>query len=209
MTLSPVPFDITYLCVRFTASVFCCRPRDTCEKILTASRIFTTVGSDEKKRLLVEDFKIPEDHIFHSRDTSFAQGVARVTDGYGVDVILNSLSGERLQASWECIAPFGRFIEIGKADIMANSSLPMGIFAKNVTFAAVDLVSIVNTNKKLATQLFTKTMGLIAEGSLGGPHPLHLYPLAEAENAFRFMQSGNSTGRIVITRTENDQVTVS
>ncbi|ROW00409.1 hypothetical protein VMCG_07295 [Cytospora schulzeri] len=90
---------------------------------------------------------------------------------------------------------------------MANSLLPMGIFAKNVTFAAVDLVSIVKTNKKLATQLFTKTMGLIAEGSLRGPRPLHLYPLAEAENAFRFMQSGNNTGRIVITRTENDQVT--
>lgn len=132
-----------------------------------------------------------------------------MTDGIGVDVVLNSLAGEGLQASWESIAPFGRFIEIGKADIMANSSLPMGIFAKNVTFAAVDLVSIVKSNTKLARDLFTKTMQLIASGSLWGPMPLHLYPLAEAEKAFRFIQSGNNTGRTIITRTENDQVTVS
>ncbi|KAJ2998897.1 hypothetical protein NUW58_g172 [Xylaria curta] len=171
------------------------------------AEIFATVGSEEKKRLLVEQFNIPENHIFHSRDTSFAQGIARVTDGYGVDVILNSLAGESLQAGWECIAPFGRFIEIGKADIMANSSLPMGIFAKNITFAAVDLVSIVKTNMKLASELFIKTMGLIANGSLQGPKPLHLYPLAEVEKAFRFMQSGNSTGRIIITRTTHDLVT--
>ena len=157
----------------------------------------------------MDEFNIPEDYIFHSRDTSFAQGITRVTDGVGVDVVLNSLAGEGLRASWECIAPFGRFIEIGKADIMANSSLPMGIFARNVTFAAVDLVSIVKTNIKLARELFTRTMELIADGSLRGPMPLHLYPLSEAEKAFRFMQSGNNTGRIIITRTENDQVTVS
>lgn len=167
------------------------------------------MGSDEKKRLLVEDLDIPESHIFHSRDTSFAQGIGRMTDGIGVDVVLNSLAGEGLQASWECIAPFGRFIEIGKSDIMANSSLPMAMFAKNVTFAAVDLVSLVKTNMKLGHELFTKTMELILDGSLRGPTPLHLYPLAEVEKAFRFMQSGKNTGRIIITKTENAEVTVS
>lgn len=48
----------------------------------------------------------------------------RVTTGYVVDVILNSLSGYGLRASWQCVAPFGRFIETGKADITGNSSLP-------------------------------------------------------------------------------------
>lgn len=177
--------------------------------MLTGNRIYATVGSEEKKRLLVEELHIPEDHIFHSRDTSFAQGIARVTDGIGVDVVLNSLAGEGLQASWECVAPFGRFIEIGKSDIMANSSLPMAMFAKNVTFAAMDLATLVRTNMKLGIELFTKVTELILDGSLRRPTPLHLYPLAEAEKAFRFMQSGNNTGRIIITKTENEQVTVS
>ena len=177
--------------------------------MLTENRIYATVGSDEKKRLLVEELNIPEDHIFHSRDTSFAQGIARMTDGVGVDVVLNSLAGDGLQASWECVAPFGRFIEIGKSDIMANSSLPMAMFAKNVTFAAVDLATLVKTNMKLGIKIFTTVMELILDGSLRVPTPLHLYPLSEAEKAFRFMQSGNNTGRVIITKSEHDQVTVS
>lgn len=68
--------------------------------------IFVTVGSDEKKQLLIDMYKIPESHILYSRDLSFAQGIKRLTKR-GVDIVLNSLAGEGLVASWECIAPYG------------------------------------------------------------------------------------------------------
>lgn len=58
----------------------------------------------------------------------------------------NSLLGKGLRASWECVAPFERFVEIGKADLFANPSFPMPMFAKNVTFAAADLAEIVRAN---------------------------------------------------------------
>lgn len=67
--------------------------------------VYTTVGSDDKKQLLMKLYGIPEDHIFYSRNTSFSQGVMRMTNGRGVDVVLNSLSGESLLASWDCVAP--------------------------------------------------------------------------------------------------------
>ena len=53
----------------------------------------------------METYGVAEDHICYSRNTSFAQGIMRMTDNKGVDVVLNSLSGEGLTASWECIAP--------------------------------------------------------------------------------------------------------
>ena len=68
--------------------------------------IFVTVGSGEKKQLLIDTYKIPESHILYSRDLSFAQGIKRLTKR-GVDIVLNSLAGEGLVASWECIAPYG------------------------------------------------------------------------------------------------------
>ena len=68
------------------------------------AEIFVTVGSDKKKKLVMDLYDIPENHIFFSRNTSFAQGIMRITKDRGVDVILNSLSGEGLRASWECIA---------------------------------------------------------------------------------------------------------
>ncbi|CAH0052187.1 unnamed protein product [Clonostachys solani] len=170
------------------------------------AEIFATVGTEEKRELLKSKFGIPDDHIFYSRNTSFAQGIQRVTKGYGVDVVLNSIAGDGLTASWECIAPYGRFIEIGKADIRANSSLSMGHFAKNASFAAVDLYHITLTNQRMTSQLMGKVIELISEGTIRAPQPLHAYSLSDTENAFRYMQSGKNTGRILLIKGDGDIV---
>ncbi|KAI1340369.1 hypothetical protein F5Y15DRAFT_423306 [Xylariaceae sp. FL0016] len=164
---------------------------------VTGAEVFATVGNEDKRQFLVEKFGIPEDHIFYSRDTSFAQGIMRITDGYGVDVVLNSLSGDGLRASWECVAPYGRFVEIGKADIMANSSLPMACFAKNVSFSAFDLVHLSQSDEELTAKLLKDTVNLLGKGAQH-PMPLHVYPVSKAEQAFRYLQSGKNIGRIVI-----------
>ncbi|KAI0857122.1 hypothetical protein F4860DRAFT_367760 [Xylaria cubensis] len=168
------------------------------------AEIFVTVGSDEKKQLIMTNFGIPEDHIFYSRDSSFTLGVKRVAGS--VDVLLNSLSGTGLQASWECIAPYGRFIELGKVDIIANSSLPMAQFAKNVAFAAVDLHHVASSNPRLHRSLVESAINLLASGQVQPPTPLHRYPVSEAEKAFRYIQSGQNTGRTIITLNPKDIV---
>ncbi|OTA80299.1 hypothetical protein M434DRAFT_401803 [Hypoxylon sp. CO27-5] len=162
------------------------------------AEIFATVGFEKKKQLLINTFGIPDDHIFYSRNTSFARGIMRMTNGSGVDVILNSLSGDKLQASWECIAPYGRFIEIGKTDIGKNTALPMAHFAQNVSFCAIDLLHIVQTNARLTRELVQAVMDMIANGEAACPTPLHVYPVTQVEKAFRFMQGGKNTGRIII-----------
>ncbi|TGJ80280.1 hypothetical protein E0Z10_g8483 [Xylaria hypoxylon] len=175
---------------------------------MIGAEVLATVGSNNKKQLLMDRFGIPEDHIFYSRDTSFAQAVKRVTGGYGVDVLLNSLSGDSLRASWECIAPYGRFVEIGKVDISANSPLPMGHFAKNTSFAAIDMVHIHMTDKQLTRQLMQKALDLAANADfLGTPFPLHFFPASQVEKAFRLMQSGKHSGRILVNVQDSDEVT--
>lgn len=79
--------------------------------------VYATVGSQAKKDHIVNTYGVPEDHIFNSRDLSFAAGIKRMTNGKGVDVVLNSLAGEALRESWNCLAWFGRFVELGKKDI--------------------------------------------------------------------------------------------
>lgn len=90
------------------------------------AEIFVTVSSSGKKEYLMETYNIAADHIFNSRDLSFAQGIKRVTGGRGVDVVINSLAGEALRQTWLCVAPFGRFIEVGKRDIGEWISLRAG-----------------------------------------------------------------------------------
>ncbi|KAI0385542.1 polyketide synthase PksD [Hypomontagnella monticulosa] len=165
---------------------------------MIGAEVFATVGYEHKKQLLMSLYGIPASHIFYSRNLSFRQGVLRITNGYGVDVVLNSLVGESLIASWECLAPCGRFIEIGKADIEANSVLPMGRFVNNKTFAAVDLLQIVLHQKEMARELIHKAMQLASAGTVQYPRPLRTYDVCDIEDAFRYIQSGRNSGRVVI-----------
>lgn len=173
------------------------------------AEVFATVGHERKKQLLMDLYNVPADHILYSRDISFASGILRVTEGYGVDVVLNSLVGELLSASWECIAPHGRFVEIGKADINANSALPMSHFAKNVSFAAVDLRYIFLHRQDIAKRMLDNVMKLAGDGHISHPKPLHVYDVCAVEDAFRYFQSGKNTGRTVTRVDSSIEVDVS
>lgn len=120
---------------------------------MVGAEVFATLGFDDKKELLIDLLRILADQVFYSRNTAFAKGIMHTSNGYGVHVVLNSLVGEGLRASWECVAPYGRIIELGKADINANSSLPMACFAKNVSFSTVDLRHIAYCRKETGRKL--------------------------------------------------------
>jgi NADPH:quinone reductase-like Zn-dependent oxidoreductase/malonyl CoA-acyl carrier protein transacylase/SAM-dependent methyltransferase len=176
---------------------------------MLGAEVYVTVGYDHKKQLLIEQYGIPAANIFYSRDLSFVQGILRVTNGYGVDVVLNSLVGEGQKSSWECVAPYGRFIEIGKADIYANASLPMASFANNRTFSAVDIRDLAFHRQKVSKALFHRTMDLVREGAIYCPKPINKFPVSAIEDAFRYLQSGKSSGRIIVTLEHSDKVPAS
>jgi len=167
-------------------------------KHLGAEMVLVTVGSREKKELVMKEYGIPEEHVFWSRNTSFAKGVMRVTKGRGVDVVVNSLSGEGLVASWGCVAAYGRFIEIGKRDIMANANLPMAGFAKNASFIGFDATTWHKARPAEARESLERLVVLFGSGVLHTARPLHLYDIGEVEDVFRLMQDGKTAGKIVM-----------
>ncbi len=87
----------------------------------------------------MKEFGIRQDHIFHSRDGSFYTDLMEVTQGRGVDLVLNSLSGELLHTSWKCVAEFGKMLEIGKRDFVGRGQLAMDTFEANRMFVGVDM----------------------------------------------------------------------
>lgn len=167
------------------------------------AEIFATVGSSSKADLLHERYGIPRDHIFSSRTTAFYSGIKRMTGGHGVDVVLNSLSGEMFRQSTNLVAPFGRFVEIGRKDFMDDVLMPMGFLLKNITFAYVDLNLIMDENKPLARRLLRDVADLAHSGSIR-PVTLTVMPISEIETAFRQIQAGKHTGKIIL-RVEEDQ----
>ncbi|PKY05111.1 KR-domain-containing protein [Aspergillus campestris IBT 28561] len=168
--------------------------------------IFTTVSSESKKQFLMDQYNIPGEHIFSSRNTLFAKGIRRLTGNKGVDVVLNSLASDEFIASWESIAPYGLFVEIGKNDILSNSKLPMGQFEKNVSFSAFDLVAMSVDRPQLVISALEEVFDLIEGRKLPVPQSAQIYEVGEIEQAFRQMQSGKNMGKAVIELRDDDQV---
>lgn len=99
------------------------------------AEVFCTVSTEEKKKFLI-DFcpGVAEDHVLDSRSIAFERDVMGLTNGRGVDLVINSLAGPLLQASVRCLAVGGRFLELGKVDIIQRRALSMEHFDKSISF---------------------------------------------------------------------------
>ncbi|PLB54129.1 putative polyketide synthase [Aspergillus steynii IBT 23096] len=175
---------------------------------LVGATILATVGSVAKKALLMDRYGIPEDQIFYSRDTSFVSGVKRATAGRGVDVVLNSLAGDGLLASLDCIAPGGRFIEIGRKDIDSNSNLPMSALSKNVSFIVFDGSVFLRRYPARCRSNLQRLVDMFSWGELRPVEPFHVYDVGDVETVFRKVQMGESMGKFVFEVTPESRVQV-
>ena len=159
------------------------------------AEIFTTAGTDEKRKYLNS---LGIEHIFDSRSLKFYDEIKEVTNGYGVDVVLNAQDGDALWKSFSLLAPYGRFIEIGKKDISLNSGLPMRDFNRNLTFSAIDIDRMFK-EKVITIQRLLKEIGDLFKNGTFKAGPVKVFPANEVSEAFRFMSKSKHIGKIVVT----------
>lgn len=161
-------------------------------------KVFTTVGSAEKRAYLQQRFpQLSVEAFANSRDTSFEQHVLLHTKGRGVDMVLNSLAEEKLQASIRCLARHGRFLEIGKYDLSNNSPLGMALFLKNVAFHGILLDALFEEGNRE----WEEVSQLLKEGIMGGvvqPLKTTVFERDQVEEAFRYMAQGKHIGKVVL-----------
>ncbi len=162
------------------------------------AEIYATAGNEEKRAFL-RGLGVP--HVMDSRSLQFAEDIQALTAGKGVDVVLNAMAGEALRKSFALLAPYGRFVEIGKKDIAENSGLPMETFNRNVSFSAIDLDRIFRDRTPLAQHLFEATTQGFALGHFRAL-PTMVFPAADAESAFRYMAQSKHIGKIVLDLSE-------
>ncbi|KAH8660627.1 putative polyketide synthase [Xylariales sp. PMI_506] len=165
---------------------------------------YCTVGSPAKIDFLTRELGVPKERVFHSRDDSFVADVMRATNGIGVDLVLNSLSGELLHASWKCVAAGGSMVDLGKRDFLGRGQLAMHPFVGNRAFFGVDLgVMIINSKEKLVPFL-NQAIDLVREGKTFPLHPTTIFEVDKIQEAFRYMQKGVHMGRIVVRIPEDE-----
>lgn len=137
-----------------------------------------------------------ESNIGNSRDTSFEKMIKERTNGKGVDFVLNSLSEEKLLASVRCLGQGGTFLEIGKFDIMNNSSFGMSIFQNEITLRSVfadNLTYRPDMRKRVHTLIDTDLKNGIIQ-----PLKSTIFQVDEIEKAFRYLSTGKHIGKVLI-----------
>uniref|UniRef100_A0A8C2AHL1 Fatty acid synthase n=1 Tax=Cyprinus carpio TaxID=7962 RepID=A0A8C2AHL1_CYPCA len=172
-------------------------------------RVFTTVGSGEKKAYLQERFpQLTAESFANSRDASFEQHVMLQTQGKGVDLVLNSLAEEKLQASLRCLARHGRFLEIGKYDLSNNTPLGMALFLKNVAFHGILLDALFEEGNREWEEVSELLKKGIASGVVQ-PLRTTVFERNQVEDAFRYMAQGKHIGKVLLqVRSEETSSTV-
>ncbi|RAH79597.1 putative polyketide synthase [Aspergillus japonicus CBS 114.51] len=175
---------------------------------MIGAEIYCTVGGESKVKYLVRNCDIPRSHSFHWRNPSFVRDVMEATNGRGVDVVLNSLAGDLLCASWTCVAEFGVMVEIGIRDFRRKAKLSMELFEANRTFAGLELKEISRVRPWMVTEVLKRCVDWIEAGVITPDTISNIVPAAHIYEAFRFMQSGTHIGKIVITMPDDPMALV-
>lgn len=150
-------------------------------------------SASERKRDFLRALGVQ--HVVDSRSIGFADEVRAITQGEGIDVVLNSLAGEFIPASMALLRENGRFIEIGKADIWSQERVKA--FRSDITYAAFDLVMVTMQDPLMLSTLMQQVVAGVEAGEYK-PLPYTVFNQSEAVDAFRYMAQGRHVGKILI-----------
>ncbi|KAL4866681.1 hypothetical protein BDV12DRAFT_198902 [Aspergillus spectabilis] len=175
---------------------------------MQGAEIWATVGTVEKKMaLLAMGLGIQDDHILYSRDRLSPRKLLEQRGGRGLDVILCSARGELVQEYWSCIAPNGRFIDIGRTEVLEAGTLALDVFRQNATFASFDLELLSKDCPDIIGQLMAETHALY-EQDIIQPITHTTYPLSEIDRALTSFTKGAHIGKLVVTYEQDKEAMI-
>nr|CAF05651.1 TubF protein [Archangium disciforme] len=156
--------------------------------------VYATAGSEPKRELLRS---LGVTLAMDSRAPGFDDQLLQHTQGRGVDVVLNSLSGEFLSRSLGVLARHGRFVELGVRDMLSGGTLPLAPFERGLTFLAAQI----DPGMKGYRELMGEALRQIERGELE-PLPYTAWPLERVAEALQLVSKGRHVGKVVLTPEE-------
>ena len=156
--------------------------------------VFATASSPMRRALLG---RLGVAGVFDSRSHSFVDDILAATGGDGVDVVLNSLSGELMKQSIRLLRPFGRFLEIGKRDLYRNAQIGIRPLRHNESYFAIDMDELMAHRPALGGAVLAEVEAMLRDGQLRAL-PYRSFGFAEVIDAFRLMQASGHVGKIVL-----------
>ncbi|NEB37225.1 type I polyketide synthase [Streptomyces sp. SID14515] len=139
------------------------------------------------KHAVLREMGLADDHIASSRTLDFEPQFHAVTGGCGVDVVLNALTGEFLEASLRLMSEGARFLEMGKADLRDPDDVP--------GYQAFDLIE---AGPERIGQMLRELLVLFDRGVLTLPE-ITTWDVHRAPEALRALSQAQLVGKAVLT----------
>ncbi|WP_332979349.1 SDR family NAD(P)-dependent oxidoreductase [Microcoleus sp. A003_D6] len=158
------------------------------------AEVFATAGSERKLDYLKS---IGVHHTIAYRETDFRDEVFRLTENRGVDVVLNTLSGDALQKGIEVLAPGGRYVELAMTAWKSGSSLDLSRLVDNQTILSLDLRRLLMRRSPETREYLDQMVAALDRGAGEGMVD-RVFPLSQIRNAFQYLESRENIGKIVI-----------
>jgi NADPH:quinone reductase-like Zn-dependent oxidoreductase len=175
------------------------------------AEVFATAGTDEKVALARS---FGAHHVINYTTAPFEKDIERITNGYGVDVVMDSVGGDVFKKSWPLLAPMGRYLMLGVSSMTtADGKLTRAMMADAYEqMKPIFPPSLIHTNKGI----FGFNLGLITGKeryfeeaatelltwyNLGAIRPLvgKIFPFDQIVEAHRYLQNRHSVGKVVVT----------
>lgn len=158
------------------------------------AEIFATAGSEEKREYLRS---MGVQHVMDSRSLDFADQIMQITEGKGVDLVLNSLAGDSIPKSLSVLADNGRFLEIGKSGLLTPEQA--AALGRGIQYHVVDWTPDARDNPQLIRDMMTELV-YAAQGGLIQPLPYQTFPIENVTGAFRYMSQAKHVGKVIVTQ---------
>ncbi|APG62217.1 NAD(P)H-quinone oxidoreductase [Sphingorhabdus lutea] len=157
--------------------------------------IIVTCGSDAK---CAAALAIGADHAINYKSQDFVAEIAKITDGQGVNLILDMVAGSYVPRNLQCLAPDGRHVTIAiQGGAMAEINMAY-VMMRRLTLTGSTLRARSDEFKGLLfDEIAANVWPIVVEGDLE-PEMDQIFPLEEAAKAHAHMESGDHVGKIIL-----------
>ncbi|WP_440119140.1 SDR family NAD(P)-dependent oxidoreductase [Paenibacillus sp. QZ-Y1] len=156
--------------------------------------IYATAGSDVKLNYLQQQ---GVHHTIQYVEQDFAEEIRRLTNGQGVDIVINTLSGEAIQKGMACLAPGGRYIEIAMTALKSAKNIDLSLLSNNQAFYSVDLRRMAFRDPSII-RTYMSEMAILIDQNVVRPTIYATYPFQQVKEAYKAMGNRSNIGKIVV-----------
>ena len=160
---------------------------------------YVVVDNDAEAQHIIQEYGLPQSQVLANNPTAI-ENLSEINGGSGADIVFSSGSSDAglAREAWRYIAPFGRFVDFGRKNVLKRSTLDTVPIHRGANYLSFDMLDLYKWRPKSITHLLSITINLFRQGSISAPKPLTIKNIAELDDAVAGFSGSFSAGKTLI-----------